>query len=458
MRILIDEDASFLQDVFENNTDYDKRTRSHIALLFNQNFGIGTISHIYNTRYEHVNYLIYFIVYFGIKDYLSIDFSVLCERVNHENYRLEKEKIWLEKQRAFYYLLWPFKTLYIFIKEAGSVFIAFLAYVISLFIKPKKLRGDKITHNVSIGLGSSNNKIMQIGKLEININGMPLNKIKESIVTDSTETLIDKVEEIINSEEFYTFGNKAADKLYTRSKEIHKNNQIPIDEKKSKIKLYASLIVSLLLYSSTFKGGVSTISFFGIVIAVSLKGCYNNSPGNLLNTLSFKPETSNSIQNNKIDTINNSYMEIDTTLSGSIPHIYNYTDYKRHVWKYYEQDNNCFLLCAMGSIQKIFIEEIDQIEHSGQSYFITESDNLYYIHVVAYKKPSEAVFQMHYIRANTEFKDAKVLEVITEKGLLYAVVIGKFKGSDSSLMCELIDKWKSKCLSDQVDIGCYYNG
>jgi hypothetical protein len=64
---------------------------------------------------------------------------------------------------------------------------------------------------------------------------------------------------------------------------------------------------------------------------------------------------------------------------------------------------------------------------------------------------------MHYINENTDFK-AKVLQTTTNKGLLYAVIIGKFTGDDVSTMCELVSEWKSKCLSNEAEIGCFYNG
>ena len=245
-----------------------------------------------------------------------------------------------------------------------------------------------------------------------------------------------------------------ANKLFQKAQELSKDLTLAEDFKKRQIRWYAVLIVSVLLYSSTFKGGISSISILGVSIVIVFRSCLPSHNTDVTDTLTLRDDTTNVKKQNK----DNYYSNVTISDSNSRKAIYEAKDYASVAQILFEPDNKCILLSALGTAQRQFINHIDSVDHMLEPYFINSNDQFYYIHVVAYFDIKEAAFQMHHINLKTGFK-AEILEIINDRGdLLYAVVIGKFRGDEAIRMAELIEKWKSKCFSSEVEIGCYYNG
>lgn len=453
MKILNEQDYKELVRIFESNEDYDQRVKAHIPVLYEKYIGVDQIMKIYNINKETIYVLLDYIKFFGLKDYFKYGLNDLSKRVVDEEYR--QEQVRLKKSRSlFYYLFYPLRLIFGFLTNLSKMATVLIAYLMSFFLPNRRNGGTNDVNNTAIiQKGSSFNYIVQIGTL--NVMG---EEIKEYLVTNSKNELTEKVEEFIKTEKKFELGNKQANKLFDKAQRDYSDKSIPKDIRDSKVRFYAILIIGVLLYSTTFKGGISSISILGVAIAVSIRA-YMPNPNVTTDTLIPLPPSSSQVDSSgravdEVDFVDS--IEISDQGNKAIV-IDNVQEYKRAVPEWYDYDANCLALSAMGPLQRKFITKYDRVDHYNENYYIDQYDDMYYLCVVSYKDIREAAFQMHFINDNTEFT-SMVLESLTNQGTLYAVVIGKFRGNEISETCALIDKWNKKCITGNAEIGYIYNG
>lgn len=455
MRILNQRDTLRLTKILEKDDSFENRLKSHILILFDKYFTFDSIQKAYNVEHVYVSYIIQYYLYFGLNQLLELDFLNIQKKVNEETFRREQEK--LNRKNAkfslFSIILWPLISAISFLFYISDMIGYLIALIISLFTFLKRSNYSK-KNTAIIEKGASNNYIIQINEINLSAD----NPNVEKLVLNDKEEVISLVETLIKSNKEFDLGNSNANKLFDKAQRVNKDDSIDSKEKDQKIKFYAFLVVAILLYGTTFKGGISSITIMGVSVVIAIRACMPVD-GEVLNTL--PKGNANSPVVEKIDSAYVDSMaifsQIDSNRVLEEKVVNNINEYAVLVPNWFYPDLECVLLSSIGKKQRQFINEIDFVDHESQPYFIDYSDEKYYIHVVAYKDIREAAFQMHHINQKSQFKSS-ILEVSTNRGLLYFVVIGKFDGKDGSKMAELINLWENECFSTGVQIGCYYNG
>lgn len=451
MKPISPEEYNYLQNIVSSRQDFSKRILAHIPILYSKNISTRLIGNIYDLHeYNVLVYLRYFEL-LGLDGYFDHDVQTLRKLIEDEEYRREKKLLSLkDKPGIFYYLFLPFKWLFSFFGHISTMLTVFLAYIVSLF-ESKRMEGKVTKNNIRIEKGASQNFILQVGTLNIENDKIE----KEHLVTNSRKELIEKVEDLIKSNEEYDLGNKRANSLFDAAQRINSHPDISISEKRSRINSYAVFIVVILLYSTTFKGGVSTISLFGgVIIAVSVRSCSLFGTEVPITTLDPPDLIPDSLAA-QIDTLPS---KIETSPSSDVlDPIYTVEKYKEKASDWYELDSKCFALSAMGEKQQNFINQYDFVDHTREDYLISVPDNMYYFHVVSYSDIRQAAFQMNFLNDKTDFT-AQILKSNIGSETLYAVVIGKFRGDEISKTCQLVDSWAIECITGENDAGYLYNG
>lgn len=444
------EEYRYLRSIVRSKDDFEKRVIAHIPILHGEGISVYRIGRIYELEQNSIYIYLRYIQLFGLDGYFDHDILRMSALIEEEEYRREKILLSLKsKPGLFYYLSLPIVRLFSFIGRLSEMFTVMVAYIAALLEK-KRDSELKIDNNIHIEKGATNNYILQVGTLNVTSKEVET----DHLVTESKEELIEKVEELIKTNKKYDLGNDKANALFDAAQEINANPDIPQKEKNNRINGYAILIVGILIYSTTFKGGVSTISIFGVVIAVSIRSCTLFGPDVPLDT--FVPN--NPVLDTVVAIEESPKVEEDTVQSEfDIEPVYTVEEYQQKVPEWYELDDKCFALSAIGRRQRRFIDEYDFVEHYLEDYFIDEPDNLYYFHVVAYADIRQAAFQMNFINDRTDY-NSKILESKSNNGTLYAVVIGKFKGDEIIKACQLVDSWSIDCITGENDAGYLYNG
>ncbi|MFK7907942.1 MAG: hypothetical protein AB8B69_22615, partial [Chitinophagales bacterium] len=412
---------------------------------YDKGFSVYHISKILDISQKIVSDWITYIDFFGVENYLRLTLKEIRKHNTSAFYKLEKNKKKDQKKGFFGFFSFFFQSSKNLIFNFKNTFLAFLigvwGYLILFFSKSKPSSVPK-TNTAKFEKGASGNYIAQINELNVNI---------EHLVTNYEEKLVEKVVELIKSDKDYDLEKKVANYLFEKGKEIKKDKTLDKNQKNQKIYYFATLIIIYILYTKSFEAGIFTLSILGLTIVISFKAWLPIEPVEN----KFTPD-SNIIQSNSIEEQKDSILEI-TKIPNSKVEIYNYDLYESLIPNFFDEDNNCFSLSAVGEIQKRFIFEYDKISHKENPYFIDEFDNKYYIHVVAYNSVQEAAFQMHYINNYTSFQ-SKILKVSKRDKPLYAVVIGAYRGDEIKQICKIIEDWETKCLSQTIEIGCYFNG
>lgn len=463
------EDIDILSSILEENKVYENRIRAHTLLMMDRDISIDSIKRAYKISSTYVYYISKYYSFFGLNELWDLPYEKIRRDVEHEKYRIEQEKLKLIKQNTSCLGI-LFKSPLAFI----SFFFFFkriLQYAIATFkawITPKLKTNKPVENYAKIERGASDNVLIQIAQIDIKNFNVNSDEVSEKLVVDSEEEVVEIIEELIKSDEGFDLGNKNANKLFNHAQVINNNPKLSTQDKNYKIRYYALLIVAILLYSSTFKSGISAVSIFGIItFTVAIKTCIPSSD-NITNTLSSEiekpnqevvmpPDTNNNVNNDTLDITDKNTIDKITEKPQVPSPITDIKEYELTIPEWFYPDLECALLSAIGKKQRQFIRKLDYVDHESQDYYIDTYDDKYYIHVVAYSDIREAAFQMYHINKKTKF-DAAILETITGKGILYAVVIGEFEGDEASNLAELIKMWEINCFSNDVKIGCYFNG
>jgi len=434
--------------------DSEKRIRAHIGYLFEIGFNVRSIGSIFGKSTNKILLYLQYLEFFGDTGYLDLSIKEIEKRVNDELYKRELEKT--NKQKSiFYYLFWPIRSIINTLLHFQDILWALLAYIFSYIYKiRKKDKRESENHSNSaiFNKGANRNFLLQINKLNVHVSDKA-ESLEGKYVLNKTE-LKEIIEKIIFSKEKITFGDEVVDNLIEKGQEkvadegsnIHKENS------RDAVKYTVLLIFAYLVYSSSLKGGIFTVSIIGVSIAISFNGC-----GRLLNSTLYPIEPQSTVdtlarekEKSSIDTVR---AEIERKEDVKI---FNYDIYLKLIDDFFEEDITCFSLSGVGKRQKKFIEEYDQVDHFSKPYLINKQDDRYYLHVVAYEDIREAAFQMHYIN-KAEIFDSEILEVNRNGTKLFAVVIKSFDSSNVKNICEYIDEWRNFCLNDQAEIGLIYN-
>lgn len=449
MELISEQEYNDLRKIVFSKSEVETRLRAQVVVLYEKEFKPNKITSIVEKSLDEVYNLLQFVDFFGLEDYLNISYADLKSRVNDEIFLREQRKARQKRKGFFYYLFWPITSIFKTIYHFGGIVTALLAWFYSLFTISNS--PSKNSNTATFEEGASNNYLIQINHLTINKDEENESVEVERIVTNSQWQLQDKIKEIIASEEEITFNDSTVDSLIISGRRKNINGELD----KSRIHLYASLIVAYLIYSSSFKGGIWTIGVFGVAIAISFEAWFPNNeiatPTNPSDTIAYTNTHDEVLDVQSLDSIRTKIEDNQAV------EIYDYRTYYSIIDDFYESDNLCNALSAVGEKQKKFIYEYDKLDHTLQEYYIDNYDKKYYVHVVAYTDIREAAFQMHYLNSTSIF-DAEVLRVDNSNKILYAVVIGEYNGYQIKEICELIERWAIHCLNRDVEIGCYYNG
>lgn len=461
------EDIDILSSILEKNKVYENRIRAHTLLMLDRDISLDSIKRAYKISSNYVYYISKYYSFFGLNELWDLPYEKIKRDVENEEYRIEQEKLKLLKQNT--------SCLGVLAKFALA-FISFflfkrtLNYLIATFkawVTPKLKSNKRVENYAKFESGTSGNVLIQIAQVDVNNLNVNSDEVGEKLVVDSKDEAVEIIKELIKSGKSFDLGNKNANKLFNQAQAINDDKKLSSPDKNYKIHYYAVLIAAILLYGSTFKSGVSSVSIFGITLIIAIRACMPGS-GDVKNTLSSDNEspnqeevmltdTSNEFNNDTLVTIQEDTLsQIISKPELPLP-ITDIKEYNLTVPEWFYPDLECMLLSSMGKEQRQFIRDLDYVDHESQDYYIDTYDDKYYIHVVAYSDIREAAFQMHHVNKKTQFK-AAILETITSKGILYAVVIGEFEGDEASDMAELIKEWEIKCFSNSVKIGCHYNG
>jgi len=461
------EDIDILSSILEKNKVYENRIRAHTLLMLDRDISVDSIKRAYKISSTYVYYISRYYSFFGLNELWDSPYAKIKRDVENEEYRIEQEKLKLLKDNtsclgvAAKFAL-AFISFFLFKRTLNYAIATFKAWI------TPKLKPNKTVENYAkFESGTSGNVLVQIAQVDINNLNVNSDEVGEKLVVDGKDEAVEIIEQLIKSDESFDLGNKNANKLFNQAQAINKDPELSAQDKNYKIHYYAVLIAAILLYGSTFKSGVSSVSIFGITLIIAIRACMPDS-GDVKNTLSSNnespnqeevilPDTSNKVNKDTLATITKDTLsQIVSKPEVPLP-ITDIKEYNLTVPEWFYPDLECMLLSSMGKDQRQFMRNLDYVDHESQDYYIDTYDDKYYIHVVAYSDIREAAFQMHHINKRTQF-EAAILETITNKGILYAVVIGEFEGKEASDMAELIKMWEINCFSNDVKIGCFFNG
>lgn len=460
MRLIDQKTFNDFREIALKDPNPERRFRAHIAVLYQKGFSEDSIESVFERSKDVIFIYLQYLKYFGEVEYFGLSYEEIHKRVSDEYYRRELLKVRQNKKSILYYLTWPIHRIFYTLLNWSKILLALFAFPVS-WIYGKRVKNknqEEYSNTAKFEKGASNNFLLQINKLEINLETNKEEKFIEKLVIESEKELGEKIEEIIRSKKRITFNDNVVDSLIERGYQIFNSDKKSKADKNRDIQLIVLLVVAYLVYSSSIKGGLWTITVIGITIVVSFRSCipnYNQSPNQTpANSLedttliqSYEPKTSSQ----EIDSLKAKISKDDSV------QIFDYDVYNLLVGDFFEEDNTCFALSAVGQRQKKFIQDYDHVNHFTKPYFISENDSKYYLHVVAYDDIREAVFQMHYLNKQNNFK-SKILEVRRYNGVLYAVVIKEFEGNEIPIMCEYIDEWRNLCFSSEIELGIIYNG
>jgi hypothetical protein len=455
MRIISESDYDFLRGFVISDPGREARIRANVGVLYEKGILQFQIQSILGESEETIYILLKYLEFFGIKGYLELPFEEIKARVNEEEFRREKEKLKNRRKGLFFYLSAFFYSLF-------NILNILSAFLIQIFVFPfrafsaNKASTQENKNIAKFERGAENNYLIQINQLVVNEGGKS-EEVKEKYIAKSKSQLQRKIEELIEAEDPVVFSNPTVDYLMEQAKQVKNNQNLSPDIKKAKITFYVSLIIIYLVYSSSFKGGIWIASgVIAITFSINLRACFPDTGFNPASTFVSEPSSSNVMaQHDSVTAKTDSILKrIEEDQEVTVD---DYGTYSGLVKNFHEPDNTCLALSAMGQKQRQFIYEFDHVDHQAMDYFIGEPDQMYYVHVVSYSDIREAVFQMHSINASKRFA-AKVLEVSKGGNVLYAVVIGSFKGNQAQGICRLADAWALVCVSRDFEIGVYFNG
>lgn len=452
MEKLSDQEYEKLRSIIFSGEELEVRLRAQVLVFYEKGFRLDQIKNIVEKSIEEIENLLNYVIFFGIDNYLRVSYEDLKFKVNEEVFRREKEKARQYQRSIFYYIFWPITSIFYTLIYLKSFILAFIAWIYIRIIRlfSSLQLPSKNSNIATFEKGASHNYLIQINRLIVNEKDQKESIQVDKFVANSQWQLQDKIEEIIESGENITFNNPTVDSLIERGRKKDENGLFD----KTRAQFYAALIVSFLVYSSSFKGGVWTITVFGMAIMISVKTCAPSHSNLALGNDLINSDTTaviSSIPSQQIDSIRNKIA------SNKDVEIYDYNAYFKIIGDFYDHDHFCDALSAIGEKQNNFIYEYDKIDHKSQGYYVNVPDQKYYVHVVSYKDIRQAAFQMHYLNSKEIF-ESKILRVFINGSILYAVVIGAFNGTEIQEICELVEKWEVYCLNNEAEIGCYFNG
>lgn len=460
MRLIDQEIFNDFRGIALKDSNAERRFRAHIAVLYEKGFSGDSIESIFERPKDVIFIYLQYLEYFGGVKYFDLSYEEIYKKVSDEYYRRELLKARQNKKSILYYLTWPIHRIFYTILNWSKILLALLAIPFSwLYGKRVKNQSQgEYSNTAKFEKGASNNFLLQINKLEINLETNKEEDFIERLVLESERELGEKIEEIIRSKKRITFHDNVVDSLIEKGHQIFNSDKKSETDKNRDIQLIVLFVVAYLVYSSSIKGGLWTITVIGITIVVSFRSCIPN-----YNQYPNQPPTNSLEDTTLIQSYEpiNSQQEIDSVKAkisnNDSVQIFDYDVYNLLVGDFFEEDNTCFALSAVGQRQKKFIQEYDHVNHFTKPYFISENDDKYYLHVVAYDDIREAAFQMHYLNKQNNFK-SRILEVRKYNSVLYAIVIKDFEGNEIPIICEDIEEWRNLCLSSEIELGIIYNG
>lgn len=270
MVLVSEEEYNFFRKIVFSTDEVETRLRAQVVVLYEKEFSVNRISKVIEKPLDYIYNLLLFIDYFGIEDYLVVSYIDLEKQVNDEYFLREQRKARLKRKSCFFYLFWPVTSIFYTIRHFNGILIAFFAWVSSLFSFYEQ--PSKTSNIATFEKGASNNYLIQINHLTINENGESENIEIERVITNTQWQLQEKIKELIISEKEISFKDYTVDSLIAKGRKKDREGRLD----RSQVHFYAGLIVAYLVYSSSFKGGVWSISFLGVVIAISFKSWLPN--------------------------------------------------------------------------------------------------------------------------------------------------------------------------------------